>query len=121
MYIGYLFIKFNDELWFQILHVHDIALTKILLCFRGKLRDTVLDWEDELPYEDLQKSDYHSKFVTGSISYILLNNINFAGRLIFLSVLAQPYRFFQLESCLCLQKRMRMGKWSSATYSPPNM
>ena len=27
---------------------------------RGKLRDTILDWEDELPLEDIQRAEQHS-------------------------------------------------------------
>ena len=30
---------------------------------RGKLRDTVLDWEDSLPAKELEKSEYHSRYV----------------------------------------------------------
>jgi len=28
---------------------------------RGKLRDTVLDWEDQLPTVDLERADHHSR------------------------------------------------------------
>ena len=28
---------------------------------RGRLRDTVLDWEDELPVEDLERAEQHSR------------------------------------------------------------
>ena len=32
---------------------------------RGKLRDTVLDWEDELPADDMDKAQRHSRLVEG--------------------------------------------------------
>ena len=28
---------------------------------RGKLRDTVLDWEDSLPAKEMETAEYHSK------------------------------------------------------------
>lgn len=31
--------------------------------FRGKLRDTVLDWEDSLPTKEMETAEYHSKYV----------------------------------------------------------
>ena len=30
---------------------------------RGRLRDTVLDWEDELPVEDLERAEHHARWV----------------------------------------------------------
>lgn len=34
----------------------------IFFCFsRGKLRDTILDWEDSLPYKDLVTAEHHSR------------------------------------------------------------
>jgi NAD+-dependent protein deacetylase sirtuin 6 len=34
---------------------------------RGKLRDTILDWEHELPVKDLSLADIHSKYVCKNI------------------------------------------------------
>lgn len=31
--------------------------------YRGKLRDTVLDWEDALPAKEIESADYHSKYI----------------------------------------------------------
>ena len=28
---------------------------------RGRLRDTVLDWEDELPVEEMERAEHHAK------------------------------------------------------------
>ena len=32
---------------------------------RGRLRDTVLDWEDELPLEEMERAEHHSRSATG--------------------------------------------------------
>ena len=45
---------------------------------RGRLRDTVLDWEDELPTEDMEKAEHHSRQETSfnlSIFYPLTSEI----------------------------------------------
>lgn len=31
--------------------------------YRGKLKDTVLDWDDSLPAKELEEAEFHSKYV----------------------------------------------------------
>jgi len=39
----------------------------VLVVFRGKLRDTVLDWEDALPVNQLNLADKHCRSVSLTI------------------------------------------------------
>ena len=41
---------------------HCVQAIAIWLTYRGKLRDTVLDWKDCLPKEDLEKAEHYSRF-----------------------------------------------------------
>ena len=36
----------------------------ITVRFRGRMKDTILDWEDELPAKELQRSDEFCKLVS---------------------------------------------------------
>lgn len=33
---------------------------------RGRLRDTVLDWEDELPVEEMERAEHHARSAIAS-------------------------------------------------------
>ena len=46
-----------------------------MLHSRGKLRDTVLDWEDSLPTKELEAADYHSKYVYITCSLHVNNGV----------------------------------------------
>lgn len=39
---------------------------------RGKLHDTILDWEDNLPNADLEMSDYHSRYLFTPFSHTVV-------------------------------------------------
>eukprot|EP00794_Sanderia_malayensis_P010206 gene10206-11255_t len=53
---------------------------------RGKLRDTVLDWEDNLPYDDIIKAEQHSKKADLSLCLGTSMQINPSGNLPILTV-----------------------------------
>ncbi len=38
-----------------------VCIYVCMYALRGRLRDSVLDWEDELPAEDLERADHHSR------------------------------------------------------------
>lgn len=42
---------------------------------RGQLQDTILDWEDNLPDDDLEISEYHSRYV--KLNKYYFNNLFF--------------------------------------------
>ena len=46
-------------------HCLNVNICMITQCvpIRGRLRDTVLDWEDPLPEEDLEKAEQHSRWL----------------------------------------------------------
>ena len=63
-----------------------LLVSSALCNFRGKLRDTVLDWEDSLPAKELEISDYHSKYVASIVCMSVLLWLLFACRLSDLSI-----------------------------------
>jgi hypothetical protein len=46
----------------------NVVLINTLIYHRGKLRDTILDWEDNLPHEDLLMAEQQSRY---TIMYLL--------------------------------------------------
>jgi len=53
---------------------------------RGRLRDTVLDWEDNLPFDDIMKAEEHSRMADLSLCLGTSLQINPSGKLPILTV-----------------------------------